>query len=290
MFLIGTASLFGWIFYVNQSFFLYRPGHRQDEVLLPSHPPSTAHLHFDNVTFTSKDGATLNGYWIKAPSSSSSSLYSTTTHPTLLYSHGNTGNIGRMLPVAERLQSTLNCNVFVYDYRGFGRSRGAPYESGVKMDAEAAFEYAYNHADTDKTRFILYGQSLGGAVTFYLANQHSSQLQKVIVENSFYSMQHVIPNAVPSPLAFFKFYCFEQWPSYKELQLMCRKEVVPEILLLSGSVDKMIPPQHLKDLVKVAKETRPEMKIELVEFPYGCHFNTHLQPGYYESIKEFVEK
>ena len=76
MLLIGTASLFGWIFYVNQSFFLYRPGHHQDEVLLPSHSLSTAHLHFSNVTFTSKDGITLNGYWIKAPPSPSSLSYS----------------------------------------------------------------------------------------------------------------------------------------------------------------------------------------------------------------------
>lgn len=57
----------------------------------------------------------------------------------------------------------------VRSYRGYGLSKGTPNEVGLKRDAEAGLRYVLSRQDLDTSRVVLFGRSLGGAVTIYLA-------------------------------------------------------------------------------------------------------------------------
>jgi hypothetical protein len=89
--------------------------------------------------------------------------------PTLVWSHGNGGNIAGRVDVMRELVAH-GLNVLAYDYRGYGRSEGRPTEAGVYLDAEAAYDSERAHG-TDPGTIVCFGESLGGAVSIHLATR-----------------------------------------------------------------------------------------------------------------------
>ena len=93
---------------------------------------------------------------------------------TLLFFHGNAGNIGSRLPNIDILVKRLNCNVLILAYRGYGDSEGTPSEPGFKLDAEATLEYALNAEDINNDRIFVFGRSIGASVAARLASNKSN--------------------------------------------------------------------------------------------------------------------
>ena len=73
------------------------------------------------------------------------------------------------LPSMHMLWSSLQSNIFMVSYRGYGRSDGEPDENGIKMDADAVIEHLAARDDIDVRRIIVLGRSLGGAVGVHVA-------------------------------------------------------------------------------------------------------------------------
>jgi len=137
--------------------------------------PGDVGLAFENVIFFAEDGTRLFGWWIPHPEATG----------TIIYCHGNAGNISTRLNVCAGLH-TLKVNVFVFDYRGYGLSRGIPGEIGLARDARAAFEVVRARYDDDETPpVIIYGASLGGSVAVGLATEKPSC--GLILEGAFTS-------------------------------------------------------------------------------------------------------
>lgn len=65
--------------------------------------------------------------------------------PTLIYFHGNAGNMGFRLQNAAHMYAKVGMNILMMDYRGYGKSTGSPTEKGLKLDAEAVLKFALNH-------------------------------------------------------------------------------------------------------------------------------------------------
>ncbi|KAL0189629.1 hypothetical protein M9458_016728, partial [Cirrhinus mrigala] len=63
---------------------------------------------------------------------------------TLLFSHGNAVDLGQMCSFYIGLGSRINCNVFSYDYSGYGVSTGKPSEKNLYADIEAAWQVLRN--------------------------------------------------------------------------------------------------------------------------------------------------
>lgn len=59
---------------------------------------------------------------------------------TLLFSHGNAVDLGQMCSFYIGLGSRINCNVFSYDYSGYGVSSGRPSEKNLYADIDAAWQ------------------------------------------------------------------------------------------------------------------------------------------------------
>ncbi|KAL7425787.1 hypothetical protein ACHAXH_000139, partial [Discostella pseudostelligera] len=81
------------------------------------------------------------------PAAADATAASTTpaTRPTIIFFHGNAGNIGLRLPNAIQMYHTLNVHVWLIEYRGYGDSDDVtPNEMGLKMDAEAVWNHVHS--------------------------------------------------------------------------------------------------------------------------------------------------
>lgn len=114
---------------------------------------------------------------------------------TILTFHGNAGNIGHRLPIARMLTNEIHCNVLMLEYRGYGLSTGNPDEKGLTIDAQTGLDYIRSRDDLKRTKIIVYGQSLGGAVSIGLVanNKGTGDIAALILENTFLSIKKMIP-------------------------------------------------------------------------------------------------
>lgn len=88
---------------------------------------------------------------------------------TILFSHGNAVDIGQMSSFYFGLGSRLECNIFTYDYSGYGASSGTPTEKNLYADIRAAWNALRSRYGVSPSNIILYGQSIGTVPTVDLA-------------------------------------------------------------------------------------------------------------------------
>lgn len=147
---------------------------------------------FEDLQIPTPDGESLNALFLRQrPGRFSRNV-------TVLMFHGNAGNIGHRVPIAKALQDTLQCNVFLLEYRGYGMSTGTPDEAGLKIDAQTGLDYLRQRPETRDTEIVVYGQSLGGAVAINLVatNEEEGDIGGLILENTFLSIRKLIPKYV----------------------------------------------------------------------------------------------
>lgn len=187
---------------------------------------------FEELVIPTDDGEKLSAFYIRGPRGG------TNSNVTVLMFHGNAGNIGHRLPIASRIVNFIGCNVFMLEYRGYGASTGEPDESGLNIDAQTALDYLRNRAETRDHSIVVYGQSLGGAVSIKLVakNQEKGDIIGLVLENTFLSMRKLIPSVIP-PARYLTLLCHQVWPSESLLPSITK---VP-ILFLSGLQDEIIP-------------------------------------------------
>ena len=123
-------------------------------VYVPS--PSVLGLTFENLYIKSKDSVRLHMFFVKQAAENV-----TASSPTVLYLHGNAGNIGHRLMNVKGFVQLLGCNVCLLEYRGYGHSDGSPSEEGLYLDAQAALDYLVGRPDVDQRKIIVFGRSLG---------------------------------------------------------------------------------------------------------------------------------
>ena len=114
--------------------------------------PSTYSLPFENVFVRAVDGPgapKLNLLFIKQHD------IILPMAPTVVYFHGNAGNVGHRLPNVHALYKNFGCNVLLVEYRGYGKSEGKPGETGFYDDARTAIEYLMRRSDIDKRQIVV---------------------------------------------------------------------------------------------------------------------------------------
>jgi fermentation-respiration switch protein FrsA (DUF1100 family) len=139
----------------------------------------------EEVEVTSRDGTRVYGFYLRRPDAEAA------TAPTVFYSHGNTRNIDLYWTRASHLWA-LGANVLIYDYRGYGRTRGTPSEQGIYDDARAMLAWLRTGPRAAPAeRLYLYGYSLGAAVTTELAST-TEPFRALILEAPFASVAALV--------------------------------------------------------------------------------------------------
>jgi fermentation-respiration switch protein FrsA (DUF1100 family) len=143
--------------------------------------PATWGLKYESVDFQSGDGTPLHGWFIPAKTPK--------PNATVVFSHGNSGSVGYHLGFVAWM-ADHGYNIFMYDYRGFGKSGGMVDRRGMIDDVKAAFAYTARRHDLDPKRMISYGHSLGGAQTVTAFGESPVKgLRAVVIDGAFASYQ-----------------------------------------------------------------------------------------------------
>ena len=156
-----------------------------DELLLffPSKFPSgewnPQDLQFQDVYFAAEDETKLHGW------------YCSVTNPraVILVAHGNAGHVASRARWLRYLQTQARVSVFMFDYRGYGRSEGTPTVEGAIQDATAARAKLCELAAIEDSEMLLMGESLGGAIVVQLAA--NSPPRGLILQSTFSSLRDV---------------------------------------------------------------------------------------------------
>src|SRR5438132_4953261 len=130
---------------------------------------------FEDLRFQTKDNIDLHAWFFPAES------HSPRSRLVALVCHGNAGNISTRLALSAALLET-GLNVFLFDYRGYGRSKGKPSEEGTYLDAEAAYDWLRKKGFAERS-IIGFGESLGGGIACELAIRRP--LAGLVLEGTF---------------------------------------------------------------------------------------------------------
>lgn len=224
------------------------------------------------------DDVTISAWLLLQPSSE--------TKPTVIFFHGNAGNIGFRLPNSHQMYAQ-GYNVLQVEYRGYGDSQQvAPTEVGLKEDSQAAINFVLNHPKLNSSKIFLFGRSLGGAVAFHLASYcqaNSINLAGVIVENTFLSISKMVDVIMPFVAPLKGLILRIGWDN----EGIVGGLKVP-ILYISGSADELVPPSHMEKLHELSTGSS---KASIYRVRDGTHNDTWLrgEVPYWNAFNDFVK-
>jgi hypothetical protein len=137
-------------------------------------------------------------------------------------------------------------DVFLFDYRGYGRSSGRPSEEGTYADARAARQALLRQEGASAERVIYLGESLGGAIALKLAVD--SPPLGLVLRSTFTSVRALARLHYPVvPRAFVP----DAYPSLERVpQLRC------PVLVIHGERDDIAPFSHGEALFAAAPEPK----------------------------------
>jgi abhydrolase domain-containing protein 13 len=317
---LGIGSVIATLLYFKQDSMLYFP----EVGGIPRRPrnnprryrsPAEHQIPFESHQIPCDDGVHIHAWLLlrqkpvpSSSSGSSSSNAATTTTttttpimntlPTILFFHGNAGNIGLRLPNALQMLQYLNANILLVEYRGYGDSDNVkPTEAGLKLDGQAALKFIHGplvkHHNLNPQLIFLFGRSLGGAVALetalYAQQQQTAAssfppLAGVILENTFLSIAHMVDHLMPVLAPFKALVLRIGWNNWSIVPQL----TVP-ILFLAGASDVLVPHSHMKQLF--ATTTLSKLK-QWHAVPDGTHNETWMQGGqdYWDAFVSFLKR
>ncbi len=232
--------------------------------------PKDYQLPYDDIFFPAADGTKLHGWFV--PSSKPE------TKTTLLWFHGNAGNISHRLENLALLHRYLEISIFIFDYREFGLSAGHISKAGTFLDSRGAWHYLVEECGTDPTDILLFGRSLGTALAVDLASTEPSL--GVVLEAAFTSSHDMLKRyffgAIPPELL---------QSSYDNLAKIHQIQV--PLLFIHGEYDEAIPVEMAQQLYQAAGADK---RFYLV--PGSGHNDTYVVGGadYFHQWQVFLKE
>lgn len=223
----------------------------------------------EEVWLETSDGPRIHGWWVPAR-----------VQPrcgSLIFFHGNAGNIGGRAPLAHELAGR-GLDVLLVDYRGYGRSEGRPSEEGLYRDARAAYRHLREVRGIPAGEIVVAGHSLGGAVAVLVASEHP--VGAAILTSTFTNLTEAARAVYPwLPSAWFR------WdpPPFPTRRRM--RELDAPVLVGRGGGDHLIPRRQVRALYHAASSPR-----EWVEVPDADHGGLWFQEEFQRALTRFLAR
>jgi len=235
-----------------------------DPVLIGT--PADYGLEYEEVFFTAEDGVKLHGWWVPQPGA-----------PLFLWFHGNAGNISHRLDNLKLLWDRVGVQVFIFDYREYGKSQGRISREGTYKDAAAAYRYVTEVRGLPRAEIVLFGRSLGTALAVDLALK--VPCRSLIIESAFTNSQDMA--------RLIAFFLFDWRPRVPYDNLGKIGQVKVPLLIIHGSDDEIVPVEMSRRLFARAPDPKDLYIIA------GAHHNdTYLVGGkeYFNRLRAFVHR
>ena len=137
-------------------------------------------LEYEDIYFDAQDGVKLNGWYVPAKGATK----------LVIFCHGNAGNISHRMEKIS-IFNRMGLDVFIFDYRGYGLSKGRPSEDGLYADIRGAYSYIKDIGTIpSKDHIMLYGESLGAVPVVDLAKD--LPVDALIIESAFTSTKDLV--------------------------------------------------------------------------------------------------
>lgn len=245
--------------------------------------PHQFKLEYEDVWFTASDGTKLHGWFFRAKTDK--------PRGTILQFHGNAQNMStHFFSLIWMIEHGYN--LFTFDYRGYAKSEGKPSQAGIYQDALAALDKALEyHQQNGNGKFVVYGQSLGGAISLRAIPdwKHYDKIALIILDSTFSSYKKIAFDKLTdhwflmpiSPLAFVL--VSDEYGSYKVFD-----KITKPTLVIVGEKDPVIPSKFGK---KIFKEIATKEKW-IWKIPDGSHIDAyHHKDGmnYRKKLIEFLD-
>jgi hypothetical protein len=230
--------------------------------------PRDLGLAFEDLRLTAEDGVRVHAFYLPPPGP---------PRWTVLFAHGNAGNVSHRLDRALFFQSRLGAAVLLFDYRGYGRSEGSPDEEGTYRDARAAHRWLVEEKRVPADRLVLFGESLGSAVALDLAL--ARPCRALVLEAPFASVPAMARAVYPFlPL----------WPLVRtryDNEAKAPRLGVP-LLVLHGAGDDLVPIAQGRRVFDAAPPPK-----RFFEIPGAGHNDTYVVGGqaYWDALRDFLD-
>lgn len=227
--------------------------------------PKDIGLQYEDVYFEAIDGARLNGWLVKKEGANA----------IVLFCHGNAGNISHRVEKIE-IFNKLGVSMFIFDYRGYGKSQGHPSEQGLRKDGLAAYNYLMSRHDMKDAKTLLYGESIGGGVAVYLASKGYGGA--LITEDTFTSIRDMTKLSLPFIPQFLIRTNFDSLSRIKGVK-------VPK-LIIHALDDEIVPYEMGQRLFEAAPEPKEFLKLR------GSHNTAFLESKetYEAGLAKFLKR
>lgn len=223
----------------------------------------------EDVWFTAADGVKLNGWFVHSRRD--------TVAATILYCHGNSGNLTHVRDHAQKL-AEQGYDVLVFDYRCYGRSScKLPDERGINSDAAAAYEYLTRQRRISPERLVIYGWSLGTTAAIDLAARRPCGA--LIVEAGLSSAGAMAKVKLPWLPRWLYWVGRNQFASLQKIaQVKC------PIFVSHGTNDEIIPVEQGQQLFAAARSPK-----ELLLIPGRTHWVAKGEDqAYFHKLSAFI--
>lgn len=233
-------------------------------------------LAYEDTWLATTDGVRLHGWYCRCPDSIPN--WSRGPRPVVLYAHGNAGNLSDRAEHVRDWQRGAGVDMFLFDYRGYGRSEGEPGERELYLDSRAAYHWLVHERGVEPTRIILLGSSLGGAVALELGLH--AEHRCLILEATFTSLVDVAQRLYPwIPV---RMVLRTRFPSADRIGRYRQP-----VLIIHGTRDSLIPVEQGRELFRRANEPK-----RLYEIPGADHNNCIAVAGrkYFDVVGNFLRE
>lgn len=186
-------------------------------------------VYFDSVDSVSGKAVRLHGWYVPHEK----------PRNVVLYAHGQSEHVASLVNAVVRIQEALDATVFVFDYRGYGKSKGRPTESGCIADGLAAQQWLAERTGRLPEEIVIYGCSLGGAVGVALAAERGARA--LVLESTFSRLTDVA--AYRFPWLPVKRFMSDKYDSISRIQ-----HYHGPLLQLHGTRDRVAPAKFAREL------------------------------------------
>ena len=228
--------------------------------------PSEWGLKYEDVRFRAEDGVQLHAWFVPAEPSKG----------VILFCHGNAGNISHRVDTI-RIFHSLGYSTLMFDYRGYGESKGSSTEAGTYRDVDAAWRHLAQDRGISSDKIVVFGRSLGGPIAAWAARKHKPAA--LVLESSFSSVADMAASVY--------------W--FLPVRLLCRfryataeyaKEAGCPVLVAHSRADDIVPYRLGRQLYDALAE--PKQFFEM----HGDHNSGFMimGPAYASGLEAFLDQ
>ena len=230
-------------------------------------------VQLENACFPSRDGTMLHGWFVRPIKEAEANQAESAA---VLFTHGRSGNISSLQPDLFEFVKRHQVPVFVFDYRGYGKSEGRPSESGLYDDARAARDWLAARVEIAPQQVVLMGRSLGAAVAVELAACDGARA--LVLENGFTSIPDMLQHFSGGIL---KGRCLEaKYDSINKIE-----KYTGPVFISHAKNDKIVPFEHGARLADAATSAS---SVRFVELEGNHHSRAH--QAYNSTLNEFLKR